>query len=138
MFKRHITALMFSFSLLVAPTLSFAEESAPQTHLFSYYTLEPELTTNFHTTGKQLGYIRVRIDIMVAHDSYLPILQRHDPLIRDTAIALLGKQDESTIKSLAGREELRKAMLEELNALLLTETGKTIISDLLFTKYLYQ
>jgi flagellar FliL protein len=122
----------------MSPGLAMAEEETPQAHLFSYYTLEPELTTNFHTTGNKLGYIRVQIDIMVAHDSYLPILQQHDPLIRDTVVALLGEQDENTIKSLPGREELRKTMLEEINAMLLVETGKTLVSDLLFTKYLYQ
>jgi len=50
----------------------------------------------------------------------------------------LGKQTEETIKSLAGREDLRKSLVEELNSILLPETGKTVIADLLFTKYLYQ
>jgi flagellar FliL protein len=138
MFERHITALLSFLLLIASPSMAFAEEEASQAHLFSYYTLEPELTTNFYTTGNKLGYIRVRIDIMVAHDSYLPILQQHDPLIRDAAISMFGQQDENTIKSLPGREELRKSMMEEINAMLLAETGKTLVSDLLFTKYLYQ
>jgi flagellar FliL protein len=136
MISKWLKTLTLVFALAAAP-FSFAEEekSGP---LFSYYTLEPELTTNFHTGGDKLGYIRVRIDIMVAHESYLPELETHDPLIRDAAIELLGKQDESVIKSLAGREELRKKLIDELNSILLAETGKTLISDLLFTKYLYQ
>ncbi|ORT51336.1 flagellar basal body-associated protein FliL-like protein [Vibrio sp. qd031] len=138
MFERHITALLSLLLLVVSSGLAMAEEETTQAHLFSYYTLEPELTTNFHTTGNKLGYIRVQIDIMVAHDSYLPILQLHDPLIRDTVVALLGEQDENTITSLLGREELRRTMLDEINAMLLVETGKTLVSDLLFTKYLYQ
>jgi flagellar FliL protein len=50
----------------------------------------------------------------------------------------LGKQNEDVIKSLAGREDLRKTLVEQLNNTLLPETGRTIIADLLFTKYLYQ
>ncbi|MCV6023109.1 flagellar basal body-associated FliL family protein, partial [Escherichia coli] len=59
-------------------------------------------------------------------------------LIRDAVIELLGKQTEDTIKSLSGREDLRKTLVKELNETLLPETGKTVIADLLFTKYLYQ
>ncbi|MDW1982467.1 flagellar basal body-associated FliL family protein, partial [Vibrio sp. Vb0304] len=68
----------------------------------------------------------------------LAIVEHHQPLIRDAVIELLGKQTEDTIKSLSGREDLRKTLVKELNETLLPETGKTVIADLLFTKYLYQ
>ncbi|MCO4788437.1 flagellar basal body-associated protein FliL, partial [Vibrio cholerae] len=49
-----------------------------------------------------------------------------------------GKQTEDTIKSLAGREDLRKSLVNRLNNILLPEVGRTVIADLLFTKYIYQ
>ncbi|MGL5652873.1 MAG: flagellar basal body-associated FliL family protein, partial [Vibrio sp.] len=82
--------------------------------------------------------IQVRIDIMVANAADLPIIDRHQPLIRDAVVELLGKQTEDTIKSLAGREDLRKSLVGRLNNILLPEVGRTIIADLLFTKYIYQ
>ncbi|MCE7628306.1 flagellar basal body-associated protein FliL, partial [Vibrio fluvialis] len=88
--------------------------------------------------GKKLGYIQVRIDIMVANSVDLPLVERHQPLIRDAVVELLGKQTEDTIKSLAGREDLRKTLVEQLNNILLPETGRPLIADLLFTKYIYQ
>ncbi|MGD8113020.1 flagellar basal body-associated protein FliL [Vibrio sp. TRT 21S02] len=135
MFKRYLVQIFVALSLLMSlPTLA-EEEGTPQ---LAYFTLEPDLTTNFHTKGKKLGYIQVRIDIMVASAADLPIIELHQPLIRDAVIELLGQQSEDTIKSLSGREDLRKTLVEQLNSALLPETGRTIIADLLFTKYLYQ
>ncbi|MEZ8826678.1 flagellar basal body-associated protein FliL [Vibrio amylolyticus] len=135
MLKRYLAQIIIIFSLVISIP-SYAEEAA--TPQLAYFTLEPDLTTNFYTKGKKLGYIQVRIDIMVASSADLPIVELHQPLIRDAVIELLGQQSEDTIKSLAGREDLRKILVDQLNAILLPETGRTIIADLLFTKYLYQ
>lgn len=135
MFKRYLGQIIIALSILLTAPVVAQEEAEPK---LAYFTLEPDLTTNFYTQGKQLGYIQVRIDIMVANAKDLPIVELHQPLIRDAVIELLGKQSEDTIKSLAGREDLRKTLVQELNSILLPETGRTIIADLLFTKYLYQ
>ncbi|MEZ9060006.1 MULTISPECIES: flagellar basal body-associated protein FliL [Vibrio] len=135
MHKRYVAQIFLAISLLFSLPSLAEEESAPK---LAYFTLEPDLTTNFYTKGKKLGYIQVRIDIMVANSTDLPAIELHQPLIRDAVIELLGKQNEETIKSLSGREDLRKTLVDRLNEILLPETGKTIIADLLFTKYLYQ
>ncbi|EEX38624.1 flagellar biosynthesis protein FliL [Vibrio metschnikovii CIP 69.14] len=75
---------------------------------------------------------------MVANSADLPLIELHQPLIRDAVIEQLGKQTEDSIRSLAGRENLRKTLVEDLNNILLPETGRTLIADLLFTKYIYQ
>ncbi len=134
MLKQHLAYILIAFSILFS-SFTIAEEEAPQ---FAYFTLEPDVTTNFFTNGKKLGYIQVRIDVMVSNSADLPLIELHQPLIRDAVVELLGKQNEDTIKSLAGREDLRKTLVEQLNNTLLPETGRTIIADLLFTKYLYQ
>ncbi|MDN3700712.1 flagellar basal body-associated protein FliL [Vibrio artabrorum] len=135
MHKRYVAQIFLAMSLLF-PASCFAKEEP--TSKLAYFTLEPDLTTNFHTKGKKLGYIQVRLDIMVADSKDLATIEYHQPLIRDAVIELLGKQNEETIKSLSGREDLRKILVAHLNEILLPETGKTLIADLLFTKYLYQ
>ncbi|MDE1225513.1 flagellar basal body-associated protein FliL [Vibrio aestuarianus] len=135
MLKRYVAQIIIAMSLLCALPCKAEEEGVPK---LAYFTLEPDLTTNFFTKGKKLGYIQVRIDVMVANSKDLPIVELHQPLIRDAVVELLGKQTEETIKSLAGREDLRKSLVEQLNAVLLPETGRTVIADLLFTKYIYQ
>lgn len=135
MLKRYLVHAMLATSLLIPAAAYASDEEAPK---LAYFTLEPDLTTNFYTKGKKLGYIQVRIDIMVANSADLPLVERHQPLIRDAVVELLGKQSEDTIKSLAGREDLRKTLVDSLNSILLPETGRKLIADLLFTKYIYQ
>lgn len=135
MHKRYVAQIFLAIALLFSASSFAEEESEPK---LAYFTLEPDLTTNFYTKGKKLGYIQVRLDIMVTNSKDLATIEHHQPLIRDAVIELLGKQNEETIKSLSGREDLRKTLVEHLNKILLPETGKTLIADLLFTKYLYQ
>ncbi|MDP2573061.1 flagellar basal body-associated protein FliL [Vibrio penaeicida] len=136
MIRNLIKPCILAFALLFSAAGATEEEkTGPQ---FAYYTLQPDLTTNFHTSGKKLGYLQVRIDIMVADATFVPLLEQHTPLIRDAVIDLLGKQSEDKVKSLSGREDLRKELMAHLNEILLPETGKTVVADLLFTKYLYQ
>lgn len=134
MLKRHLLIIALTF---LAPIFVHAEEEAAGP-AFSYYTLDPEITTNIHTQGQKLGYLQVRIDLMVTDKKNIAEIEHHEPLIRDIIIELVGKQTEDQVKVLAGREELRKTLLEELNNMLVAETGEAIIADLLFTKYLYQ
>lgn len=137
MLTRYLVLFIFACSSLFSLS-ALAEEEADQGPTFAYYTLEPDMTTNIYTKGKVLSYLQVRIDLMVADNSYIADLEAHDPLIRDTIVEIIGKQSADQVKTLTGREELRKTLLDELNSLLLVETGRTLIADLLFTKYLYQ
>ncbi|PKF51270.1 flagellar basal body-associated protein FliL [Enterovibrio nigricans] len=134
--KKNITAIFtLIMTLLVSLPASATEEQAPA---FSYFTLEPEITTNFITDGRKLGFINVRVDLMVDDASLIQQLEYHQPLIRDAIIEVLSQENEIRVKSLAGREAIRKACLEKVNEMLLAETKQKVLADLLFTKYLYQ
>ena len=133
--KSLFLGLLLIMSPLFSPTVFAEEDAAPR---MGYFTLAPDLTTNFVTKGKKLGYIQVRVDILVADNRELPNLEHHNPQIRNALVEVLGQQPEQRIKSLAGREEIRKECLTAINEVLLTETGKTLAVDLLFTKYIYQ
>lgn len=132
--KSLFVGLLLIISQIFSPAIH-AEDVTPQ---MGYFSLAPDLTTNFVTQGKKLGYIQVRVDILVADTVDLPLLESHTPQIRNALVEVLGQQSEQRIKSLAGREEIRKECLTAINELLLIETGKTLAVDLLFTKYIYQ
>lgn len=137
--KNILTLTLIGLNLIATP-LSYAAEGDEQKTQpqLAYFTLEPDLTTNFFTKGKDLGYIQVRIDIMVSSAADVTLIELHQPLIRDTVVEMLGKQTEDSVKSLAGREDIRKSLVKQLNDILISETGRPIIADLLFTKYMYQ
>jgi len=105
---------------------------------FAYFGFEPDIITNYISTGKKLGYVRLTAEVMVEDQSDLSSIEHHAPLIRDTIIEILGRQSEDDIKSLNGRETIRQICEEAINDLLVQETGKKLVRKLLFTKYIYQ
>ncbi|WP_370646384.1 flagellar basal body-associated protein FliL [Photobacterium sp. OFAV2-7] len=133
---------IFGFTLfiaaLLAPFYASAEDAETATPQYTYFTLEPDITTNYVTQGKKIGYLRLQVDLMVSDPDLIAKLEHHAPLIRDAIINIIGQQPEARIKSLAGREEIRLACLNKVNELLIMETKQRILTELLFTKYLYQ
>lgn len=111
----------------------------PEQDSYAYYGFDPDIITNYVKAGKTLGYIRVSVEIRVPHKHMLETVEHNSPLLRDAIIKILGSQSEQEIRSLTGREEIRKKCLTTANDLLFQETGeKSMLDDLIFTKYLYQ
>ncbi|MCW8329533.1 flagellar basal body-associated protein FliL [Photobacterium sp. SDRW27] len=136
--KPTIFGFTLLFAALLAPNYAAAEDAAMATPQYTYYTLEPDITTNYVTQGKRIGYLRLQVDLMVADPDLIQQVEHHAPLIRDAIINIIGQQPEARIKSLAGREEVRQLCLNKVNELLIAETNQKILTELLFTKYLYQ
>ncbi|MGL5336360.1 MAG: flagellar basal body-associated FliL family protein [Enterovibrio sp.] len=103
-----------------------------------YLTLEPTITTNYQTRGSKLGFISVRIDLMAETQAQIKTLEYHQALIRDIIIETLSQQNAARIRSVSGRDEIRKLCLERVQKALFLETNEITLVDLLFTHYLYQ
>jgi len=136
--KPTIFGFTLFFATLLAPCYATAKDADIAAPQYTYFTLEPDITTNYVTQGKKIGYLRLQVDLMVADPDLIKQLEHHSPLIRDAIINIIGQQPEARIKSLAGREEVRQICLNKVNELLIAETNKKILTELLFTKYLYQ
>ncbi|WP_435235601.1 flagellar basal body-associated FliL family protein [Psychromonas sp. PT13] len=134
MFKK-VLILIFCFSFLSSPL--FAEEGA-EANDYQYYSIEPDIITNYIKSGKRIGFIRMTVELMVRSKDDYALLEKHDPLIRDRIITILGEQDEKAVKSVDQRDAIRQRCVEELNELLFTETKAKPIIDVLFTKFLFQ
>ncbi|TBT03052.1 flagellar basal body-associated protein FliL, partial [Vibrio parahaemolyticus] len=51
MYKRYVAQIIFALTILIsAPSWAETEETGPK---LAYFTLEPDLTTNFYTKGKK-------------------------------------------------------------------------------------
>lgn len=106
---------------------------------FAYLSLEPEIVTNYISDSAQkLGYVRVSVELMINDVSQLEIAEHHLPLLRSTAIEIFGQQPAEKVKSLTGREDIRRAILKALQEHMLQETGGEVVKNVIFTKYLYQ
>lgn len=106
---------------------------------FAYLSLEPDIVTNYISpSSRKLGYVSVTIELMIYDAKLLEVAEHHMPLMRATAIEIFGRQPEEKIKSLTGRDEIRRSILYALQELMVQETGAEVIKDVIFTKYLYQ
>ncbi|MFC3095409.1 flagellar basal body-associated protein FliL [Alteromonas sediminis] len=119
--------------------LFFSHSSAFAQGDFAYLSLEPEIVTNYAgNSARNLGYVRVNIELMLHDIGQLEIAEHHLPLIRATTIEIFGRQPQDKVKSLTGREDIRLTIRKALQDLMQQETGSEIVKDVIFTKYLYQ
>ncbi|SHI02632.1 flagellar basal body-associated protein FliL [Ferrimonas marina] len=140
MVKRVIFLALASLLIGFGPAWAQNESLSAEDLLhdnYGYYGLEPEIVTNYISEGHRLGYVRVTVELMLKDADTMALVEHHAPLIRAAVIEILGQQAESTIKSLAGREQIRKKCRDTINLLLEQETGQPLVANLLFTQYLY-
>ncbi len=116
--------------------LSFAPQKASAD--VGYYGFEPDIVANYISqSSRKLGYVRVTVDLMLEDVNNITVVEHHMPLLRDAIVEILSQEPEEKIKSLTGREEIRQKCIDRVKNLLQQETGKDIVRDVLFTKYLY-
>jgi flagellar FliL protein len=122
----------------VVTVLLFNAQANAQTQ-YAYMGLEPDIITNYLSgNARTLGFVRVTVELMLEDADNLEVAEHHMPLLRAIVIEIIGSQPEDKVKSLTGREDIRRMILEQLRTRLESETGNPVISDVIFTKYLYQ
>lgn len=138
MFKRALLCVLCL--TFISPFLLAEEEGGEQAtqNDYQYFLIEPDIITNYIKPGKRIGFVRLTVELMVSSAGDYEILDAHEPLIRDKIITIFGEQKEAMIKSVTERDGIRQRCIDEVNELLLVETGGKPIKELLFTKYLYQ
>lgn len=134
--KKLLSACLILFTVVFSAYAADEKEAAPAGD-YAYYGFEPEIVTNYISNRKKLGFVKISVELMVKNPDDLVIVERHDPLLRAAIIEVLGNQAEEKIKSLTGREEIRRECFDMVNNLLTKEAGKPLVVNLLFTSYLY-
>ena len=136
---------LFCLCLLLAQPVFASEgggegeaEVDPNKPVISYFSLDPEIITNYITTNNEMGYIRIKVELMVNNAGDLALVTKHEPMIRDTINDILGQETVERIRSLKGRDEIRAECQNHINERLEKETGKQPVREVIFTNYLYQ
>lgn len=137
MLKKALLCLL-CFSVFSSTLLADEEATAQGQNEHLYFPIEPDIITNYITSGKRIGFVRLSVELVVRSKGNLALLEAHEPLIRDKIITIFGEQNAKKVKSVTERDAIRQRCITDLNALLFAETTKKPIADLLFTKFLYQ
>lgn len=133
-------SLVCTIALITFMSTANAQEEGEQAGpMYAYIALDPDIVTNYAgDNSKKLGYLRITVELMLDNPMYIQDIEHHMPLLRATAIEVIGAQNEQQVKSLTGREEMRRSILKNFRDIMTKETGNEIVKDIIFTKYLRQ
>lgn len=101
--------------------------------IVGYFGFAPDIVTN--TLGENadnLGAVRMRVELMIDNEAYLPIIEYHEPLLKALLIKTVSRYEESVIDTASGKEQLRRDCLKTLQTAMKEETGKPLVRDVIF------
>lgn len=130
-----MTALKaLAFALLLFPALNLSAQTAvdPQ-----YIELKPAFVGTIGP-GPRIQYLKADVALRAADPAAAARIQYHDPLIRNTLVALFARQTAESLAGLEGKEQLRADALAAVRDALEEEEGQPLVEDLLFTNLITQ
>lgn len=136
---RSTVFLPLLFLMLFSPSL-FAgddeeEEEKKKIKAALYHELAPSFIVNLNKGG---NYIRCDIQLMTRDENSYEMIKLHSPALRHHLLLLLTEQDGKKIKSIKGKESLRKKALATANKTLNEIVKETKIEALFFTTFFVQ
>ena len=112
-------ALYFTGTLNQQPPPEVAAAVAePMPENTYYYNLQPEFVVNFRGSAR-VKYLMIEMSVATHDEDVIPILQDHDPELRNAMLDLLSEQNAEDLKTLEGKQALREqavALADEIVA----------------------
>lgn len=132
--KRFVFSLFTALLLLNSLNTPAAEESDPEKETV-YVLVEPYLITNFIKKNGRLGYLNTlpRIVTTKANEA---LVDQNMPLIKDFLVEYLGSLSESKLRDIKQRTVIQKEAMQGIQKLFKEEVGKTVVTGLIFKKFL--
>lgn len=112
-----------------------AQDAAPQPAI--YFDFKPPFIVNYQWNGRQ-RYVQVSLAVMTRKGSMVDAMQKHMPMIRNNLLMVFSAQDFEALRTPEGKEALRQVVLEELQKILMEETGEPGVEQVLFTNFVMQ
>ena len=121
------------------PMVALAEEAEEGAAKVSYVTLNPPFVGNYGLDGSsRLKVYKADISLRVSGAEAAKAVKANDPLIRNQLVGLFTQQTSETLGSVEAKEKLRQEALKQIQQVMLEETGKPMIEDLLFNNLIVQ
>jgi flagellar FliL protein len=126
--KVFLTIVFFSFY-----NLSLAESGGNS----NYFSIEPPIVVNIFS-DKSIKFLQVDTQVKVKDSSVIDAIELHKPAIRHAMLMLVSNQNIDEMKTVKGKERLRKEALETIKKVLKDNTGKEGVTELYFTGFIIQ
>jgi flagellar FliL protein len=114
-----------------------AAEHVEEVKPAQYQSFDQPLVVNFESGGP-VKLLQADIEVMSREGDAIDAFTLHRPMIRNNLMLLLAKQDYKKISTPEGKEELRQAMLDEINKILKERGSKQSIEQVFYTKFVMQ
>ena len=102
-----------------------------------YLPLEPALVVSFEDQDA-VRFLQVTVEVMARNEKAIEGVQAHTPVIRNNLLMMMGGKGLSDLTNREGKEALRQEALQEVQRILVTNTGEPGVEDLYFTSFVVQ
>lgn len=102
-----------------------------------YYTMSKPFIVDF-PQNSAARLVQVSIALQVEGEEPIEALKKHEPMIRNNLLMLINSQDPAELQNREGKEKLRQAMLEEVNAVLKKMADGEQVQEVFFTAFVMQ
>jgi flagellar FliL protein len=102
-----------------------------------YFDMSKPIVVDF-PKGSAAKHGRITLSMLVEGAETIEVLKKNEPMIRNNLLMLIGAQDSSALNTREGKDTLRKAILDDVNAVLIKMAGKGQVSDIFFTSFVMQ
>jgi len=104
-----------------------------------YVKLTKGLVLNYGEPSlARLRYLKVDVHARVKSADDADAVEYHSPALQDILVSIFCAQDEDSVASAEGKEEIRAQVLSAFQKLIKKEEGETIVQDVLFTSFIVQ
>jgi flagellar FliL protein len=103
----------------------------------NYLPMEPAFVVNFGADA-DVRFMQINIQVGSRDSAALESVKTHTPAIRNGLVMLYSSQDPVVLNTRAGKEELLKQTLEEINRVLKEQTGSANVEKVYFTSFVMQ
>ncbi len=102
-----------------------------------YFEMSKPIVVDF-PKGSTAKHGRITVSMLAEGAETIDVLKKNEPMIQNNLLMLIGAQDSSALNTRDGKDVLRKAMLEDINAVLKKMAGKGQVEELFFTSFVMQ
>ena len=102
-----------------------------------YLPMDPPFVVSFEEAS-MMRFLQISIQVMARDEATIAAVEEHNPVIRNNLLMLLGGQSLEELNTREGKERLRMAALEEVQAVLAAQIGEPGVEELYFTSFVVQ
>lgn len=119
----------------MAPAAAVPAEPLPE-EVF-YYNVQPEFVVNFQGKTK-MKFLMIEMVVATHDKEVLPILDDHDPEIRNSLLLMLAEQNSESLTTSEGKQALREQALAKIDEVVTTHYKAEKIKDVFITRLVMQ